>query len=88
MKTIASELANIGDLNQVLAIMNEAFECTHTIDFDELKIEILKDGKVSDNWSSRFGMREFTAKDNKFVLNGKPMYLKACFFCLKQNLDN
>ena len=44
------------------------------------KIEILKDGKVSDKWSAKFGMREFTAKDNKFVLNGKPMYLKACFF--------
>jgi tetratricopeptide (TPR) repeat protein len=43
LKTIASELANIGDLNQVLAIMNEAFECTHTIDFDELKIETLKE---------------------------------------------
>ncbi|NOR74396.1 MAG: hypothetical protein GQ525_04485, partial [Draconibacterium sp.] len=44
------------------------------------KIEILKNGKISDSWSAKFGMREFTAKDNKFVLNGKPMYLKACFF--------
>ena len=45
-----------------------------------LEIEINKDGETSDTWSSKFGMREFTAKDNKFVLNGKPMYLKACFF--------
>ena len=43
-------------------------------------IEILIKGKVSDNWSAKFGMREFNAQDNKFVLNGKPMYLKACFF--------
>ncbi|MHC4116536.1 MAG: glycoside hydrolase family 2 protein [Planctomycetota bacterium] len=36
--------------------------------------------KVSDRWSGRFGMREFTIRDNKFCLNGKPMYLKATFF--------
>ncbi len=43
-------------------------------------IQILKNGIISDSWSAKFGMREFTAKDGKFVLNGKPMYLKACFF--------
>ena len=44
------------------------------------EIEIKTNGKSSDEWSHKFGMREFTAKDKKFVLNGKPIYLKACFF--------
>ena len=37
-------------------------------------------GTVSDRWNARFGMREFTIRDKKFYLNGKPMYLKATFF--------
>jgi hypothetical protein len=37
-------------------------------------------GTVSDHWESRFGMREFTIRDEKFYLNGDPVYLKACFF--------
>lgn len=43
-------------------------------------VEINTNGKLSDFWTHKFGMREFTAKDGKFILNGKPMYLKACFF--------
>jgi len=35
---------------------------------------------VSDRFTTRFGMREFTIRDKKFYLNGKPMYLKATFF--------
>ena len=35
---------------------------------------------VSDEWESRFGMREFTIRDDRFFMNGKPLYLKACFF--------
>ena len=34
----------------------------------------------SDQWTARFGMREFTIRDKKFYLNGKPFYLKATFF--------
>lgn len=37
-------------------------------------------GKRSDDWSHRFGMREFSVTDNQFSLNGKPLYLKAAFF--------
>ena len=37
-------------------------------------------GTVSDQWTTRFGMREFTIRDKKFLLNGKPLYLKATFF--------
>ena len=34
----------------------------------------------SDEESLRFGMRELTVKDKEFVLNGKPIYIKAAFF--------
>lgn len=35
---------------------------------------------ASDLWETRFGLREFTIRDKKFYLNGKPLYLKASFF--------
>lgn len=44
------------------------------------EIEISTNGEMADRWSSKFGMREFSARDNKFTLNGKPLYLKAAFF--------
>lgn len=44
------------------------------------KVSIKKKDRVSDKWDSRFGMREFTVKDDKFYLNGEPIYLKAAFF--------
>ena len=37
-------------------------------------------GVTSDHWESRFGMREFTIRNDRFYLNGEPLYLKACFF--------
>ncbi len=43
-------------------------------------VSVMYDGTVSDRWSARFGMREFTIRDKQFYLNGKPMYLKATFF--------
>ncbi len=43
-------------------------------------VTVTCDGTVSDRWSTRFGMREFTIRDKRFYLNGKPMYLKATFF--------
>jgi beta-galactosidase len=43
-------------------------------------ISITSGGKVSDRWTARFGMREFTIRNKRFILNGKPMYLKATFF--------
>lgn len=36
--------------------------------------------KDSDEKTVRFGMREFTIRDNRFELNGEPIYLKAAFF--------
>ena len=33
-------------------------------------------------------MREFTIRDKKFYLNGKPMYLKATFFAVMASFTN
>lgn len=44
------------------------------------KIELKTGNEISDNWTAKFGMREFTVTNNKFYLNGKPLYLKAVFF--------
>lgn len=34
----------------------------------------------SDQWTTRFGMREFTIRGKQFYLNGEPIYVKATFF--------
>jgi len=44
------------------------------------KMELRSDGELADIWEHKFGMREFTIRDNKFVFNDKPLYLKATFF--------
>jgi hypothetical protein len=44
------------------------------------EVSAVYEGTVSDRWSTRFGMREFTIRNRKFCLNGKPIYLKATFF--------
>ena len=44
------------------------------------EVSVALDGKDSDQWTTRFGMREFTIRDKHFFLNGKPLYLKATFF--------
>lgn len=46
----------------------------------KVQIEVVTKGAVSDKWESKFGLREFTVKNDKFCLNGKPLYLKASFF--------
>lgn len=44
------------------------------------EVEITRNDTASDLWTTRFGMREFTIRDKRFYLNGKPLYLKATFF--------
>lgn len=43
-------------------------------------VRIVVDGKESDQWSERFGLRELTIKNKDFYLNGKRIYIKATFF--------
>ena len=44
------------------------------------KVSVAIDGATSDQWQHKFGLREFAVKDGKFVMNDKPLYLKATFF--------
>ena len=44
------------------------------------EVIITRGQAVSDRWTTRFGMREFTIRNNRFCLNGEPLYLKATFF--------
>ncbi|MDF7823924.1 glycoside hydrolase family 2 TIM barrel-domain containing protein [Pontiellaceae bacterium B12227] len=44
------------------------------------EVSVKLDGKVSNVWKTRFGMREFTIRDGRFMLNNEPFYLKATFF--------
>ena len=44
------------------------------------EVRVKYEGKLSDSWQSRFGMRELTIKDKDFYLNGKRIYVKASFF--------
>ncbi|TMM53409.1 hypothetical protein FEE95_20325 [Maribacter algarum] len=44
------------------------------------EVRVIVNGKVSDAWSERFGMRELTLKNKDFYLNGKRIYIKATFF--------
>ena len=43
-------------------------------------VRIRINGNLSDEWTTRFGMRELTIKDKDFYLNGKKIYIKAAFF--------
>jgi beta-galactosidase len=44
------------------------------------EVSVQLEGAVSDLVTTRFGMREFTIREDRFELNGKPLYLKATFF--------
>lgn len=44
------------------------------------KVEIKTNDLLSDVFEIKFGMREFTIKEDTFYLNGEPLYLKAAFF--------
>ncbi len=44
------------------------------------EVRVILDETLSDRWATRFGMREFTVRDRRFHLNGRPMQLKATFW--------
>ncbi len=45
----------------------------------KLTVSIERQGKISDTVSDRFGLREFSINNKRFVLNGKEIYVKAVF---------
>jgi hypothetical protein len=45
-----------------------------------LAARLVVSGRVADAVDQRFGMREFTIRDKRYYLNGKPIYIKAGFW--------
>ncbi len=67
-------------LNWDLDIPDAKYWCIEDPFLYEAFVTIEKEGTLSDSWHTRFGMREFSIKNDEFTLNGKPIYLKAAFF--------
>ncbi len=63
-----------------LPISNAIYWDTENPYLYEAEVVISHNDVISDQWSHKFGMREFTVKNDEFYLNGKPLYLKAAFF--------
>ncbi|QCX33671.1 beta-glucuronidase [Caloramator sp. E03] len=42
-----------------------------------MKVQMLKDGEVIDEYEQPFGVRTIEVKDGKFLINGKPFYFKG-----------
>jgi len=70
----------IKELSWTLNIPNAKYWSPDDPHLYRADISVAYDGRISDSWSSRFGMREFTIRNKRFYLNGKPIYLKATFF--------
>jgi hypothetical protein len=68
------------DIQWDLKIDNAEYWSTDNPYLYKAHITIKKNGVISDAWESKFGMREFTAKNEQFYMNGEPIYLKAAFF--------
>ena len=70
----------IKELSWTLNIPNAKYWSPDDPHLYRADISVACDGRISDSWSSRFGMRQFTIRNKRFYLNGKPIYLKATFF--------
>lgn len=79
--------------SMVLAAPPGARGCTATLKIPEVRlwspdqphlyqatVRLLEDGRESDSGSARFGMREFTVRENDFYLNGERIYIKGAFW--------
>ena len=65
---------------QTLAIPDARYWSPDSPHLYRARVRVIHEGTVLDEWSARFGMREFTIRDKQFQLNGKPLFLKATFF--------
>jgi len=63
-----------------LNIENAQYWSTKNPYLYKAEVTVKKDGEVSDSWTYKFGMREFTVVNDEFYLNGEPLYLKGAFF--------
>jgi len=63
-----------------LHIPNAKYWSTKNPYLYKAEVTVKKEGVISDEWETKFGMREFTVVDDQFYMNGEPIYLKATFF--------
>jgi len=63
-----------------LAIENATYWSPKNPYLYKAEVTLIKEGVISDEWSTKFGMREFTVVHDQFYMNGAPIYLKAAFF--------
>lgn len=63
-----------------LHIPNAKYWSTKNPYLYKAQVTVKKEGEISDEWETKFGMREFTVVDDQFYMNGEPIYLKATFF--------
>lgn len=63
-----------------LHIPNARYWSTKNPYLYKAQVTVKKEGEISDEWETKFGMREFTVVDDQFYMNGEPIYLKATFF--------
>ena len=68
------------ELSWTLPVPNAAYWSPDAPHLYRAHISVAQNSRISDNWSHRFGMREFTIRNKQFHLNGRPIYLKATFF--------
>lgn len=67
-------------MSQVIKIPEAKYWSPDSPSLYKAELSITAAGRTSDQWSTRFGMRELTIKDKDFYLNGKRIYIKATFF--------
>lgn len=67
-------------INEQVVIENAKNWEPNSPDLYKVQLEVNQDFIKSDNWSYKFGFREFTMKNGKFFLNGNEIFLKGAFF--------
>lgn len=67
-------------INEQVVIENAKNWEPNSPDLYKVQVEVNQDFIKSDNWSYKFGFREFTMKNGKFFLNGNEFFLKGAFF--------
>ncbi len=63
--------------NMRLAIQNPKLWSPDSPFLYDFKVSLSRNGKLVDEWEHRIGVREFSIKDRKVLLNGKVIYLKG-----------
>ncbi|GGZ87267.1 hypothetical protein GCM10007028_26780 [Algibacter mikhailovii] len=79
-KELVETFPGKNNLQWVLNIPDAKYWSTTNPYLYKASVVVKKSGEVSDQWTHKFGMREFTVVNDQFYLNNEPIYLKAAFF--------